>query len=53
MNEYRIRERAYRLWQARLASGSEGSAEQDWLAAEIEILADEPTGEPVMEDEGE
>ena len=53
MDEHRIRERAYRLWQARLASGSEGSAEQDWLAAEIEILADEPTGEPVMEDEGE
>jgi len=32
----RIRERAYEIW---IAGGSHGDAEQDWLAAEQEILS--------------
>ena len=32
-----IAQRAYQLWQTRLRHGIEGTAEQDWLAAEQEL----------------
>ena len=37
-----IQQRAYQLWQTRLQDDIEGTADQDWLAAEQELLFKHP-----------
>lgn len=40
--EERVRKRAHEIWEARQVNNVEGSALDDWLAAEREVLGADP-----------
>ena len=45
--EYRIRQRAYEIWQAH--GQTDGKADEHWLAAEREVMASMAAPTPVLE----